>query len=1065
MRKLVLLNTFLLSLTLVSPAWSQTGAGTVSGKITDASGANVPNVRVELENTDTGQRITIMSDTGGTYTFNNVPPGRYRIITTGTNAASAPSQEITVEVSRTNTINITMPSGPGTDVIASVEEVETTTKPASVQDIWNTRYIHYLPQPNLVDRNGEAFGAYNLAILSSATVSSVPGWPGGPGIAGQRPNTNLFHVDGVDNHSKLNGGPVAYLSNEATTEFTLLQNQNSPLFGQTGGPKFNSIMRSGTNQAHGSIYDYLQNRWFNAVDRAWAPFGFNENNQPKYDQNRLGASLGMPIIPSKIFFFGNFEYIPMSFQSPYGGFITTPTAAGFTALGTMSGVSASNLGILRNALGTGIPQTAVGFTPVGGVNIPVGFASNIQRNWQNQFNGAGAMDFNLSDKDQLRFRYVHNDISRSFNGAALSAFQAPSYNRSIIASLAHYHTFGNSVTNELRLGYNRNTAEQYFNGTTSPAIGIGGGFNIGVGPQYSPAGIVNTFHLADGVNFRFRGHQLRAGFDGRRYLGFRTDFPEFGGNYFYSSLGRFLADLPPDVVSQRAFGNNRTDLGQWLYFGYLNDTWNMRPGLTLDIGVRYQYAKIPRAWRNQSLNQQASVPGLVDFNTPDVDRANFAPFVGVAWSPKQGKTVVRGGFGMYYDATYLQPFSFGYAPQITQVVSGNLFSNTPGFLAGGGLQNPAPGGTLTTSQARQSINSYLGNQTMPYSMQWNVAVQQAILRNTTLEIKYMGNRGVHMPIYGQLNYNGVTATNSLPLFSNAPTQAQLNALPLTLSALQSQTNAFTAAGFTSPINSINYNGNSWYNGASIQVIHSYRGGLQMQANYTWSRWEDDSTGTPLDIGLTQRMRTWSMFDKRHQASVTALYELAPLFKNTYSILRNVFADFNLSGSYIYSIGSSLTPVAGVNSALANNAFGTSVIANNGMANDLSVSGLTPLSNSTGGTVGYLVNNPNAQFIQGAPGVYTGSNRGGIRLPDVHNVDIAAVKRFNFRERASFEIRGEAYNIFNRYQPGAVSLHSIGYGTMTPLSPIPGTVSVSNLANLQLLPSNPRTLQFALRVSF
>src|SRR5207253_6681628 len=109
--------------------------------------------------------------------------------------------------------------------------------------------------------------------------------------------------------------------------------------------------------------------------------------------------------------------------------------------------------------------------------------------------------------------------------------------------------------------------------------------------------------------------------------------------------------------------------------------------------------------------------------------------------------------------------------------------------------------------------------------------------------------------------------------------------------------------------------------------HTFTGGLQLNANYTWSRWEDDATGTPLDIGMTNRMRTWSMFDHRHQASVTTMFEVAPLFRNTWSVVRNVFADFNLSGTYAYASGSSLTPVAGVNSALANNAFGTGVIVN------------------------------------------------------------------------------------------------------------------------------------------
>lgn len=1046
----------LLCFLLALPGAAQTSGGVVTGRVTDATGANVPNARIELENIETGQRITVVTDAAGVYTFSGIPGGRYRIITTGTASPSAPSQEITVDVTRTNTIHISLPSGPGTDVQASAEQVPVSDRPANLDNTWNTRYIQYLPNPNFVDRNGEAFGAYNLSLFADTTVSKLPGATNGPAFGGQRPESNLFHVQGIDNTNRLIGGPLVYVSSEATSEFSILQNQNSPLFGHTAGPKFNSIVRTGTNQVHGSIYDYLQNRWFNAVDRSWAPFGLNGDNQPKYDQNRLGGSLGMPIVPSRIFFFGNFEYIPLSFQAPVGGFITAPTASGLSALGALSSVSASNLGILRNSLGSSAPVESTGTVQVGGASIPVGFVNSVQRNWQNQMNGTGSMDFRISDKDQLTARYVHNEIDANWSGMALSGTQAPRWQRSLLANVSHYHTFANAVTNELRLGYNRIDAQQY-NSFDGPSIGIGGGMGLALGPQFSPAGIANTYHAADTVNFRLGGHDLKVGFDGRRFLGFRNNFSQFAGNYQYSSLSRFLLDQSPDVASTRAFGNDRLDLGQWLFFGFAHDTWKVHPKFTLDLGARYQYAKIPNAFRNQGLNADASAPGVLEFSDPRIQRWNFAPYVGFAAQPWTNRTVIRGGAGMWYDAAYWQPFTMGFAPQLSRVATGNLNSITSGFLAGGGLADP--------NNSRSGVSSFIGDQEMPYSLQWNLAVQQAFWRATTIEFRYMGNRGVHQPMYSQLNYAGVTSERNLPLFTSAPTQAQLNALPLTLGMLQTpQSNPLYAAGFTNPINTINFGGNSWYHGATAALNHTFTGGLQMNANYTWSRWEDDSTGTPLDIGMMNRVRSWSMFDHRHQANVTAMFEVAPLFRNSWSIARNVFADFNLAATYAYASGSSLTPVAGVNSALASNAFGTGVLVNPD-ASGMDVSGLTALRNSGGQTVGYQVVNPNARFIQPAAGVFSGFNRGGIMLPDMHNVNVAAVKRFNFRERASIELRGEAFNVLNRRNQTGSSLFSMGNGLSPMLGPIPGTVDINNLANLSLLPSNPRMLQFALRVSF
>jgi len=172
---------------LSTPAFSQSATGTVTGKVTDASGANMPNVRVELENIDTNQRFTITTDVAGTYTLVNVPPGRYRVITTGGSSTSTPSQEIVVQATPSNTINISIPSGPGTDTLVHTETETVSMTPASIFDTWNTRWVQYLPKPNFVDRNGEAFGAYNLAVLADGTVSSVPGARGGVAVAASGP--------------------------------------------------------------------------------------------------------------------------------------------------------------------------------------------------------------------------------------------------------------------------------------------------------------------------------------------------------------------------------------------------------------------------------------------------------------------------------------------------------------------------------------------------------------------------------------------------------------------------------------------------------------------------------------------------------------------------------------------------------------------------------------------------------------------------------------------------------------------------------------------------------------
>jgi hypothetical protein len=971
-----------------------------------------------------------------------------------------------VEASRGTTINVTIPRGPGTDVVPQAETVNVSSKPANILNVWNTRFIHYLPTTNFVDRNGTAYGAYNLGALSEGSNGSALGWPGGPSISGSRPTSNLFHVDGVDNNNLLSGGPLVYVSNEATNEFALFHNQPQPAFGHATGAKFNTIVRSGTNQVHGSVYNYLQNRHLNAIDRTFASRGYTD--ALKFDQNRMGGTLGIPIVPSKMFFFGAFEYIPLSFDRPTGGLQFAPTTAGLNTLAGLRGVSASNLGLLRGAAAgsTGSWDTT---TSVLNTNVALGLVNNTTRLRQDQIAATGSVDWTFTEKDQLRFRYSHHENDATFSGFGLSAFQTPRWNRSFVASAAHYHNFANAVTNELRFGFTRANSEQY-GLTQQPSIFIGQGFNLGLGQQRVPTGVTNTYHAADAVSFTMGGHNLRVGFDGRRFIGSRSNFPQLTGAYGYSNLERFLVDLPPDVFAQRAFGNSSFNLGQWNYFGYIHDTWQVMPGFTLELGGRYQHSSVPVGLQAQGINADAGF-GEFGFNEPSRQSRNFAPYAGFAWMPAFGRnTVLRGGFGMHYDAFNQTPLMFGFAPMQTRVLQGNLLSNAAGFLAGGGIQDPAAfnAGTATTAQVRAATSSYIGNQRMPYSMQANLALQQSIWNGGTIEVKWLGNRGFRLPVFGQLNAQGVSAERSLPVYTDRPTQAQLNGLPFTLGQLQqTQANAFTAAGFTNPINTVTYDGRSWYNAAAVTLNHNFTGGLQMQANYTWSRFEDDSTGTPLDIGMPSRQRSWSMVDRRQSANVTAMFEVAPLFRNSYSIVRNVFADFNLAGTYRYATGNTLIPVSGLNTGFNNNAFGTRALVNTG-ATGRDVSALSPLTNAQGATVAYLVNNPNAGFFQSAPGVFGGTNRGGVMLPDIHNLDVAAVKRFNFAERASFELRGEAYNVLNRRNTSAGSLHGMGWPDMasTNAFAIPGTINIADINRLdQVLPSNNRMLQLALRVVF
>jgi hypothetical protein len=224
----------------------------------------------------------------------------------------------------TATANLTLQVGSVQNVVevsAAATVIDTTT--AQVQTSYSSNQIVGLP---IIESSNALFGALNLSLLSAGVSSNGGVGQGvGPSVGGQRPMNNNFMIEGVDNNNKTVTGPLVYVPTEATAEFSLMQNQVGAEFGHSSGGQFNTVVRGGTNELHGSFYEYFQNRHLNAVDQSFARSGITTN--PRYDQNRLGASVGGPIKKDKLFFFANFEYAPFGYALTTASAVETPTAA------------------------------------------------------------------------------------------------------------------------------------------------------------------------------------------------------------------------------------------------------------------------------------------------------------------------------------------------------------------------------------------------------------------------------------------------------------------------------------------------------------------------------------------------------------------------------------------------------------------------------------------------------------------------------------------------------------------------------------------------------------------
>jgi hypothetical protein len=455
--------------------------------------------------------------------------------------------------------------------------------------------------------------------------------------------------------------------------------------------------------------------------------------------------------------------------------------------------------------------------------------------------------------------------------------------------------------------------------------------------------------------------------------------------------------------------------------------------------LRYEYTGEPEGASLQSLNSISSVPGLINFNSPTPQYSNIFPRVGVAWSP-DANTSINAGFSMANDVIYDNDNILSLPPQVQQTCDTTAPGSPQicpyafnGFLAAGGLPNtPIPITNATT--ARAATSAFIPNQTLPYSETYTLGVQHIFDNKYTLEVRYVGTRGIHLPVQTRLNVSSpVTATQNLPTYLSAPSQATLDSLPYTLDGLQAignQVPAYANAGFGANITTFEPWGASNYNGLQVSFKRNFTNGLQFQSAFTWSHNFDNSTADVFSTVLTPRRPQdfqciacdygTSALDRRLRATLALTYDM-PFFKNSNWFMKNIVG--NWQGSPIYTYQS--PEYATVQSNTDANLNGDSA-SDRGIVNAAGIPGssspVTPLLNSAGATVAYLATNPNAYYIQAGPGAYATAQRNTLATPPINNWDFSLLKRVNVTERQSVEFSFQATNIFNhaQYVPGNIS---------------------------------------------
>jgi hypothetical protein len=1100
----------------VPAAHAQAVSGDITGVVTDASKAVLVKANVVARNVATGVSYTALTNGVGEYHLVNLPPGTYDVVVSAPGFGRSALKNFEVELNKISTANFSLS-------VTANETVEVSAQAGVALDTTTAQLETSFSSQQLTELPAATNNVLNLSLLTAGVSSSGGMGQGtGPSVGGQRPTSNNFMVEGIDNNNKNVPGPLLAVPSEAVSEFAALQNQYSAEYGHSNGGQFNQIIKSGTNQFHGVVYEFFQNRNLNAVDASIARAQNNYNVvAPRYDDNRFGGQVGGPIFRNRLFFFSNYEQEPQGFP---GGTVSfcAPTAAGITTLQGLSGLSANNLDVYvkytpvapSQALSNDslCPQSI----SVLGKAIPVGRVGLTTGSYLNNYRSINSVDYTISEKDNIRARYLFNRTDGPDTAAIFPSFWSTVPNRYHLATFSEFHTFTPTLTNELRMGYNRfynvTPASGTFPGMdTFPNITIDE-LNVAIGPDYAaPQSLIqNTYQGSDSVIWNKGKHTFKTGFEFRDVISPQLIVQRVRGDYEWSNLGSYLQDLSPNVMGERtatAPGKNETYYGnQKVAYAYLNDDWRISQKLTLNLGVRYEYTGVPVTGLAQNLNVAASVPGLISFNSPTAQKLNFVPRFGFAYSV-DSNTVVRGGFGMGYDVLYDNLATSSVPPQFSVIEDVNTSNITPGFLAGGGLPATASATFANVAAQRAATSGWVPNQKLPYAENWSLGIERTFKQDYTAEVRYIGTRGLDLPTQNRLNRQSTTtATNVLPFYYKTTTNSSASAL--TLSELIANGSSFVPAFADAGFNQTNILAyvpwaKSDYNGMAAQLTRRFSRGLLINAAYTWSKTMDDATLTTFGSYLTPRRPqdfrhlasdySRSALDHTNRVSIAMVYD-PPFFKTGSWLEKNLLGNWEIAPVYTFQSPEYATVQSNVDANLNGDAAGDRAFINplgkkgTGSASipvyDYNVPDSVygdPSDQSKcywddpnhdnwlcpGDTVGYYAADPTAYYVAAGSGTAPNAARNTLPIRSIDNFDATAVKRFTIGQRYKFEFQTQVWNLFNhsQYVPGSINnVNSIGYvNDVTHTYLIPGSPNFNKPD--ETFSNNARTMQLALKLTF